>query len=162
MSDRLENKWVNKWGWNRNKILKKQFFMFWFIGNKIKFISLRLDLKGQANVSIIIPNSKVYQSPQYSKKNKCHGHNFFPINRPLICPCTAPENTLAYPWHQRNIDAVDMTFFLMKLPPVCLWAAPESPQEKNKCSGHNFLPIKLPPICPWAAPENPLEPPRTP
>ena len=102
-------------------------------------------LKGQANVSIIIPNLKVYQSPQYSKKNKCHGHN-----RPLICPWTAPENLLAHPWHQRNIDAVDMTFFLMKLPPVCLWAASESPQEKNKYSGHSIFMMKLPPICPWA------------
>ena len=38
----------------------------------------------------------------------------------------------------------------MKLPPVCLWAAPESPQEKNKCNGHNIFMMKLPSIFPWA------------
>ena len=60
-----------------------------------------------------------FNSP-VSKEKKCHGHNFFQINLPPICLWTAPENPLAYTWNQRNIDAVNMTFFLMKLPPVCL------------------------------------------
>ena len=61
---------------------------------------------------------------------------------------------------QRKINAMDITFFPIKLSPICPWAAPENPlaypwqSKKKRCSGYYFLLIKLSPFCLWAAPES--------
>ena len=93
--------------------------------------------KSQAKVSIIIPNPKLYQSPQYSKKHNClpfaHGlpprthENLQEPQEPLRAPETARKLTHS---SQRIIDAVGITFSWWNCPLSASELSPRAPERK--------------------------------